>query len=77
VAFLITFSVLMVDGLVWMGLFLWTSEADSAAANAIAEWLSPQRVSGWIFYLALCVACYVPLARRFLRARDDSESPRE
>ena len=77
-AFLITFSVLLGDGLVWMGLFAWADQADSATLNAIAEWLSPQHVSGWIFYLALCAACYVPLARRFLRPREGSgDSPSE
>jgi len=76
-AFLITFTVLLVDGLLWMGLFVLADEADSPALNAVAQWLSPQHVSGWIFYLALCVACYVPLAKRFLRSRSDGASPRE
>jgi hypothetical protein len=76
-AFLITFSVLLVDGLVWMGLFVLADEADDATLNAIAGWLSPQHVSGWILYAALCIACYVPLARRYLRPRDSDAPPRD
>jgi hypothetical protein len=60
-------------GLLWMGLFMWLGEADSAALNAIADWLSPQSVSGWIFYLVTSVACFLPLARRYLnKAPDDA-----
>ena len=72
-AFLITFSVLFGVGLLWMGLFMWLGEADSAALNAIANWLSPQSVSGWIFYLVTSFACFLPLARRYLnKAPDDA-----
>jgi hypothetical protein len=35
--------------------------------------LSPERISGWMLYLVMCVICYVPLARRFLR---DVRAPR-
>jgi hypothetical protein len=66
-AFLITFSVLLGVGLFWMGLFTWFSEADNAALNAIADWLSPERVSGWMFYLLVSLACFVPLARRYIK----------
>jgi len=68
-AFLITFSVLLGTGLLWMGLFLWFSEADSAALNALADWLSPERVSGWVFYLLGSLACFGPFARHYLRRR--------
>jgi hypothetical protein len=70
-AFLITFSVLLGVGLFWMGLFAWLTDADSAALNAIADWLSPERASGWVFYLLVSLACFLPLARRYIRkARD-------
>jgi hypothetical protein len=72
-AFLITFSVLLGVGLLWMGLFMWFAEADSTALNAIADWLSPQSFSGWIFYVVTSFACFLPLARRYLnKAPDDS-----
>ena len=69
-AFLITFSVLLGVGLLWMGLFMWLGEADSAALNAIADWLSPQSVSGWIFYILLSSACFLPF-RRYLNKGSD------
>ena len=47
-AFLITFSVLLSSGILWMALFVWFREIDSTTLDAIAEWLSPERVSGWI-----------------------------
>jgi hypothetical protein len=72
-AFLITFSVLLGVGLFWMGLFTWFSETDSAVLNAVADWLSPERVSGWMFYLLISFACFVPLARRYvMKTRDAS-----
>ena len=50
-------------------------EADSATLNAIADWLSPQSLSGWIFYILLSSACFLPF-RRYLNKgsdmRDDS-----
>ena len=74
-AFLITFSALLGVGLLWMGLFMWFGEADSATLNAIADWLSPQSLSGWIFYILLSSACFLPF-RRYLNKgsdmRDDS-----
>jgi len=72
-AFLITFSVLLGVGLFWMGLFMWFSEADSATLNAIADWLSPERVSGWTFYLVASLACFLPLARRYIRKTRDTQ----
>lgn len=65
-AFLVTFSVLLGAGMLWMALFVGLGEADNTILNRLAEWLSPERVSGWIFYLALSAICYLPLARRFL-----------
>jgi hypothetical protein len=66
-AFLITFSVLLGAALLWMALFVGLGELDSALLNAIADWLSPERVSGWVFYFLLSALCFVPFARRFLR----------
>lgn len=65
-AFLVTFCVLLGAGAVWMGLFVWLLEADSATLNAVAEWVSPEAISGWVFYLLLSIACFIPVARRFL-----------
>jgi hypothetical protein len=70
-AFLITFSVLIGAGALWMALFVGFSESDSGTLNAIAEWLSPEHIVGWIFYLALSAITFVPLARRFLGGTRD------
>lgn len=72
-AFLITFSVLLGVGLFWMGLFTWFSEADSAPLNTVAEWLSPERFSGWMFYLFVSLACFLPLARRYITKTRDTQ----
>ena len=70
-AFLVTFSVLLGASAIWMGLFAWLVEADSASLNAIAQWISPEQISGWVFYLLLSIVCFVPVAKRFLgRARE-------
>jgi hypothetical protein len=66
VAFLVTFSVLLVGAVIWLGLFVGLSELHTEMLKTIAEWLSPERVSGWIFYVAICVLGFVPIARRFL-----------
>jgi hypothetical protein len=68
-AFLITFSVMLGAAMLWTALFVGLSEVDSALLNAIAQWLSPERVSGWLFYFMLSALCFVPFARRFLRKR--------
>jgi hypothetical protein len=34
--------------------------------STIAEWISPERISGWVFYLAICAIGFMPIARRFL-----------
>lgn len=49
-----------------MALFVWLLEADSATLNGVAEWISPEAISGWVFYLLLSIACFIPVARRFL-----------
>lgn len=74
VAFLVTFCVLLGAGAVWMALFVWLLEADSATLNGVAEWISPEAISGWVFYLLLSIACFIPVARRFLaRTREPRE----
>jgi len=65
-AFLTTFSVLLGAGAVWMGLFVWLVDADSARLNVIAGWISPERISGWVFYFLLSIVFFVPVAKRFL-----------
>jgi len=50
-----------------MGLFVALRESYNTTLNAIADWLSPEQVSGWLLYLAACAACLVPLFKRFLR----------
>jgi len=75
-AFLVTFCVLLGAGALWMGLFVWFDEAPSAALNALAAWLSPERVSGWIFYIALSALCFVPFLKRLRRIAHDPEHGR-
>ena len=65
-AFLITFSVLLGGAVIWLGLFAWLIELHNEMLRTIAEWISPERISGWIFYLAICAIGFVPIARRFL-----------
>ena len=65
-AFLVTFSALFGAGMIWPGLLMGLSGIDSAMLKAIAEWLSPEGISGGIFYPALCGFCFAPFARRFL-----------
>lgn len=65
-AFLVTFSILLGAGAVWMGLFVWLLEADSATLNAVADWISPERISGWAFYLLVSAICFVLFAKRFI-----------
>jgi hypothetical protein len=74
VAFLITFAVLLGGAAVWMSLFLFFSEADSALLNRAGEWLSPLNVSGWIFYILLCAGGSVPFIRRLLRRTEPPQS---
>jgi len=64
-----------------MALFVWFLDADSAALNAVAAWISPERISGWVFYLSLSALCFVILAKRFIAptregGRSDGDAPR-
>ncbi|HEX8012690.1 MAG TPA: hypothetical protein VF814_17435 [Casimicrobiaceae bacterium] len=65
-AFLWSFTGLMAAGLIWMAIFVTLSEAQDPALNAIADWVSPMTVGGWVFYVALAVLCSW-LAYRLLR----------
>ena len=66
-AFLVTFCVLIGGAVIWLGLFACLIELHNAMLRMIADWISPERVSGWVFYLAICVIGFVPIAKRFLR----------
>ena len=73
-AFLRTFAALTVAALVWMGLFVVLDDADSDVLNAVAEWISPLRVSGWFVYAALALACYF-IAARLIRQYSGPRDP--
>jgi hypothetical protein len=45
---------------VWLGL----GGADTPPSSVVAEWLSPDSVSGWLFYVALTFAWFWPIAKR-------------
>lgn len=62
-AFLLTFASMILAGVLWMGLFVWFGSAHGETLNAIASWLSPEGVVGWVFYLALAAALFGAFAR--------------
>ena len=64
-AFLRTFTALLVAAAIWMLAFVGFDESRSPLLKTIAGWLSPLRVVGWLVYLVLFAACLV-LAFRFL-----------
>lgn len=64
-AFLRTFTALTVAGLVWMALFVEFSEVRNSVLNSLADWLSPNSVTGWLFYAVLCVVCFL-IAQRLI-----------
>lgn len=49
--------------MIWMGRFVRMSGADSAPLNTTAEWLSPEGIVGWIFYVAVAIACFLTLVQ--------------
>ena len=69
-AFLRTFTAMLVAGVVWMALFVEFGDANTPTLNIVAGWLSPSSVFGWFFYAALCVACFL-LAQRFMGGGSD------
>jgi biotin transporter BioY len=56
-AFLWSFTGLTVAGFIWMAIFVALDEADDPALNAVAAWLSPMTVTGWLVYALLAVLC--------------------
>ncbi len=64
-AFLRTFTALTVAGVVWMALFVEFGDIHNSVLNSLAGWLSPDSVSGWLFYVVLCVVCFL-IAQRFM-----------
>jgi ABC-type nickel/cobalt efflux system permease component RcnA len=75
-AFVVTFSALLIAGVVWMGLFMALRDANSALLRAAAQWLSPDLVSGWFFYFAFAFWCFWRLAQR-TGVFDASREPRD
>ena len=64
-SFLRTFTALTVAGLIWIGLFVEFGDIHNSALNWLAELLSPNTVTGWLFYIVLCVICFL-VAQRFI-----------
>jgi hypothetical protein len=56
-AFLCTFSGLLLAGGIWMTLFVELEDAKKPALVALSAWLSPMSVSGWCFYIILSGTC--------------------
>ena len=67
-AFLCTFTGLMVAGAIWMGIWIALGDADSPTLTTIADCLSPMAVGGWCLYVVLSVAC-AWLTYRLLRSK--------
>ena len=72
-AFLRTFTALITASLIWMTLFIGFGEARNSVLNSLAVWLSPMNIFGWLFYFALCFACFL-LAQRFIGRSSGSTS---
>ena len=64
-AFLRTFTALLVAAAIWMLAFVGFDEAASPVLKSIAGWLSPLRVVGWLVYFVLFALCLM-LAFRFM-----------
>ena len=59
---------MMAAGFIWMALFAGLGEAHNEVLNAIADWLSPMGIVGWIFFVVLSAACSW-LTYRLLRSK--------
>jgi hypothetical protein len=70
-AFLCSFSALISAALIWMGLFLWLLESSDGRLNVAAQLISPEGALGWVLYVALSIAIFVPLARKYVWRRHD------
>jgi hypothetical protein len=55
-AFLCTFSGMLIAGVVWMGLFLGLHDSSSRELQTLVDWISPENATGWVVYGALCIA---------------------
>lgn len=64
-AFLRTFTAMTVAGLLWMALFVELGEMRNPVLNSLAGWLSPNYVTGWLFYAVLSVVCFL-IAQRLI-----------
>jgi len=72
-AFLTTFSGMLVAGIAWMALFIAFYDADDPRLQALDELISPNAITGWVFFVALCVLLCWLLYRIFgvhLRGRE-------
>ena len=67
-AFLCTFSGMLVAGAIWMLLFVELGATANSALNSVSVWLSPMSAGGWCFYVVLSAACSW-LVYRLLRSR--------
>ena len=54
-AFITTFSSILLAGIAWMALFLAFYETEDPRLQALDGILSPDAITGWIFFVALCV----------------------
>ena len=64
-----------VAALVWIGLFVVFDDADSEALNAVADWISPLSVTGWVVYAALAVGCFFLAGRLIGPTPPPSDTP--
>lgn len=68
VAFLCTFTAMIVAGLIWMSLFVAFIESRVELLNTFGAWISPMTIMGWVLFAVLCVVCFL-LARRFFESK--------
>lgn len=55
--FLYTFSGMLIALAIWAILLVEGDGGQDSVLASLAPWLSPDRVTGWLFYAALCVPC--------------------
>ena len=55
--FLYTFSGMLIALVVWAALIVSGGADQGSVLTLLAAWLSPDSVTGWIFYIFLCVPC--------------------
>ena len=68
-AFLRTFTALLVAAAIWMLAFVGFEEAASPVLKSVAGWLSPLRVVGWLVYFVLFAICLMLAFRYMGRSR--------